>query len=161
MGVKVTSRIIKDLDKRLIEQLAKRIEGGHKTVNVGFPATGEMHRDEDGASDMSVAAIAAVHEFGTDTIPERSFLRAGIRKNKAGYVRLNILNLRKVVRGELTIDRALGRLAEQAKADVQMEITNGDFPALDPETIRRKGSSKPLIDSGQMRQSVAWEFGDD
>ena len=37
---------------------------------------------------------------------------------------------------------------------MQQEILDGGFLPNAPGTIRRKGSSKPLIDTGRMRQSV-------
>lgn len=37
---------------------------------------------------------------------------------------------------------------------IQKEIVNGDFVPNSPETIKRKGSDKPLIDTGRMRQSI-------
>lgn len=37
---------------------------------------------------------------------------------------------------------------------IQEKITDGDFAPNAESTIRQKGSSKPLIDSGRMRQSV-------
>ena len=40
------------------------------------------------------------------------------------------------------------------KEKIQDKIRSGDFKPLKPETIRRKGSSKPLIDKGQMVNSI-------
>ena len=57
-------------------------------------------------------------------------------------------------------EQALGQLGEMTKGDVQTEIRSGDFAPLKPATIKRKGSSRPLIDTGQMVQSIAWELGD-
>jgi len=37
---------------------------------------------------------------------------------------------------------------------VQEKITNGSFAPNAPSTVMAKGSSKPLIDTGRMRQSV-------
>lgn len=155
---RATSKVIKDFDPKKIEELKRRF-AGPVTVNVGFPEGGDVHE----GSAMNVASIALVHEFGSESrnIPERSFLRAGIRRNAAAYLRLNKTTLRKVLAGEMTMRDALGLLGEKAKSDVQMEITNGEFAPLSDSTINAKGSSKPLIDSGQMRQSVAWEYGDD
>lgn len=39
---------------------------------------------------------------------------------------------------------------------VQEKIGNGSFVPNAPSTIRRKGSDKPLIDTGRMRQSVKY-----
>lgn len=158
MAVKVTSKIIKDLDPNLIDKLRKRFGASSTpTVNVGFPATGEQHKD----SEMNVASVADVHEFGSETVPERSFLRVAIRRNRQKYLQMNRINLAKVARGDMDVKQALGMLGEEAKGDVQMEITNGEFAPLAPTTVKAKGSSEPLVDSGQMKQSVAWEYGDE
>lgn len=156
---KSTTRIIKDFNPAAVEEIRRRLMGMGKspTVNVGFPASAGQH-DE---AEMNVASLAAVHEFGAGNVPERSFLRVAIRNNREKYVLLNRQNLALIVRGQMGIDQALGQLGELAKSDVQMEITEGDFAPLSAATINRKGSSKPLIDSGQMRQSVAWEYGND
>ena len=105
--------------------------------------------------------IAAVHEFGSPShgIPERPFLRVAVQRNRQKYVRLNRINLVKMLRGQATVDQALGQLGEMAKGDVQTEIRSGVFAPLKPATIKRKGSSRPLIDTDQMEQSVAWELG--
>ena len=50
----------------------------------------------------------------------------------------------------------LNKLGILAQGDIQAEITSLMTPALSPRTIRAKGSSKPLIDTGAMRQAVTW-----
>lgn len=55
-----------------------------------------------------------------------------------------------------------GASAEQTLKDIgifqkdliQDKIEEGDFTPNAESTIRKKGSSKPLIDTGRMRQSV-------
>ena len=39
---------------------------------------------------------------------------------------------------------------------VQDKITTGPFAPLQPRTVRRKGSSKPLMTPGQLRQAVTF-----
>ena len=156
MTARVTTRILKDIDKAAIDRLKQRLIQDGRIVNVGVP---EGKREADGTP---VAMIAAVHEFGSPSqgIPERPFLRVAVQRHRLEYIRLNRINLVKMLRGQMTADQALGQLGEMAKGDVQTEIRNGDFAPLKPATIRRKGSSKPLIDTGQMVQSIAWELGD-
>jgi hypothetical protein len=45
-----------------------------------------------------------------------------------------------------------------AVGDIQHEITVLRHPPNAPATIRAKGSSKPLIDTGEMRQSVTYQI---
>ena len=46
---------------------------------------------------------------------------------------------------------------------IKQKITQGDpsWPPLKPETIKRKGSSKPLIDTGKLRASITHKVEDD
>lgn len=151
----VTTKLIKDVDLRVFDELKRRLIG-ERVVKVGFP---QGKTEADGTP---VALIAATHEFGSPErgIPERSFLRSGMRENQEKYVRLNKVNLVRILRGQLTSEQALGQLGEMAKGDVQQKIRSGDFTPLKPSTVDRKGSSKPLIDTGQMVQSVSYELGE-
>lgn len=152
----VSVKVLKDIDPKALDRLRQRLVGDNRVVNVGVP---EGKREEDGTP---VAMIAAVHEFGSPSqgIPERPFLRVAVQRNRQKYGRLNRINLVKMLRGQATVEQALGQLGEMAKGDVQTEIRSGDFAPLKPATIKRKGSSRPLIDTGQMVQSIAWELGD-
>ncbi len=169
---KITMKIIKDVDMNKFDELKRRINAAAHVVNVGVPSS---KREADGTP---VAMIAAVHEFGSPAqgIPERPFLTPAIKKNRLKYVRLNRINLVKMLRGQMTAEQALGQLGEMAKGDVQVEIRHGSFAPLKPATIRareRNRSSgynqslrkkaegpidRPLIDTGQLVQSIAWEI---
>ena len=151
----VSVKVLKDIDPKALDRLRQRLVGDNRVVNVGVP---EGKREEDGTP---VAMIAAVHEFGSPSqgIPERPFLRVAVQKNRIKYVRLNRINLVKMLRGQMGMEQALGQLGEMAKGDVQTEIRSGDFTPLKAATIKRKGSSRPLIDTGQMVQSIQWELG--
>jgi phage gpG-like protein len=104
-----------------------------------------------------------VHEFGSPErgIPERPFLRTTIQANKGKYVQLNRKNLVAVLNKTMTVEQALGQLGAVAAGDVQAQIASGGFAPLKAATIKRKGSSKPLIDTGQLRQSITWELSND
>jgi hypothetical protein len=150
-----TSKLIKDVDMRKLDELRQRLVG-ERRVNVGVPRG--VGNEENGTA---VAMVAAVHEYGSPKqgIPERPFLRVSIQRNREKYVRLNRINLVRVVRGELTVEEALGQLGAMAAGDVQETIRAGNFAPLKPATVKRKGSSAPLIDSGQLIQSIQWELG--
>lgn len=152
----VTAKMLKDVDFKVFDDLKKRLVG-ERIVKVGFP---QGKTENDGTP---VALVAATHEFGSPerNIPERSFLRTGLQENGPKYVRFNKLNLVKILRGQMTAEKALGQLGEMAKADVQQKIRSGDFAPIQAETAARKGSSKPLIDTGQMVQSVSYELGEE
>ena len=149
----MTAKIIKDFDGKFLDRLKKVLTGKReRIVNVGFPASA---KEPDGAS---TAMIAAVHEYGNEHVPERSFMRTSLQKNRGRYSALNEQNLKKVLNGGMSVDAALGQLGLMASSDIKEQIKNGSFAPLKQATIKRKGSSKPLIDTGQMRQSVTYEL---
>lgn len=152
----VTSKIVRDIDMRFFDELKRRFDGSNQVVKVGFP---EGAHEDDGTP---LAMIAAVHQHGSPSqgIPERPFMTQSVRKNRMKYVQLNRTSLLNIARGTMSMPRALGLLGEMAKGDMQAEIRNGDFVPLEAQTIKRKGSSRPLIDSGQMAQSTTWELGE-
>lgn len=105
-----------------------------------------------------MAMIAAVHEFGSPehNIPERSFLRGGIRRAMPKLKQMNAQSLKAVVLGKMTIEQAVEKLGVVAAGEVKREFTVGELAPNKPATIKRKGSSRPLIDTGQLRQSITY-----
>ncbi len=125
--------------------------------------------------------IARVHEFGVrievtpkmraflhhigihlraDTehinIPERSYLRATFDQQQGdlGQVLEHLAGL--VVKGSITGEAALGRAGAWFVGKIQATISAGIDPPLGEQTIKRKGSSTPLIDTGRLWQSITW-----
>lgn len=54
----------------------------------------------------------------------------------------------------VSLTRALGEVGTGLENAIVQKIQAGIPPPLQPETIRRKRSSKPLIDTGQMLASI-------
>ena len=139
MTVQVTGNLAKF--KQLIEQLKA---SGEKAVYVGFPA--EFDEKVKGSDNFNLASLAAVLEFGNERIPSRPFLRQTLAENQEKYTALFV----KLFESGISIDQ----IALIAQGDVQQNIVNGKWTANAPSTIKRKKSSKPLIDTGKLRQSV-------
>jgi phage gpG-like protein len=144
------------LEKRRVNRAAKRMRKGQKTTAAQLQhfAVGGDERE------VSLPVIAAIHEFGSPEhgIPERSFLRTGVRRGLPKFHALNAVTLKKVVEGKMTFDQAREKLGVVAVGEVKREFTVGKFVPLKPATIKRKGSSRPLIDSGQLRQSITYQL---
>lgn len=120
---------------------------------------------------LSNAQIAAIHEFGNNHVPERSFMRSTFNENRFKYVEnLKTLIIR-VLSGRLTIDQAFGIVGSKFAADVKKKITTGAGvpPPNAPSTIARKrakggwngkqgrkGAIRTLIDTGRMVGSITW-----
>jgi hypothetical protein len=131
--------------KELIEKLKA---SSQKAVYVGFPA--EFDKKVEGSDNFNLASLAAVLEFGNERIPSRPFLRQTLAENQNKYIDL-FVNL--IGKG-ISVEQVYDQVALIAQGDVQLNIAKGDWVANAKSTIKRKGSSKPLIDTGKMRQSV-------
>lgn len=118
-------------------------------VQVGYFADSEY--DESGTP---VAAIAEANEFGTRTVPERPTIRPAIRKSEDAVREIIRKNIDSVGgKPDLALVELVG---ETVKTAIQREISEVDAPALSPKTVKAKGSTKPLIDSGHLRASVKY-----
>ena len=123
-------------------------------VLVGIPRDAIPYPDG-----TSVALVGAVHEFGSGTrkIPERSFLRSTINDERKTYTKMLSTIAEFAIDEGRDLKDGLAIVGQVAQGDVQKKIVDIKDPPNTPETIRRKGSSNPLIDTGHMRQSVTYE----
>lgn len=120
-------------------------------VAVGFPK---------GKVDADIVARAIWTHFGTRRgIPARTFLLNAIRDNRSKYVEALTISGKRILRGDVDVKQVMEKLGILAQGHVQMEITNLRTPPNARSTIKRKGSSNPLIDSGEMRQAVTYKVG--
>jgi len=124
-------------------------------VKVGVLGEQADEQYEDGAD---LIDIAIYNEFGTRGTPARPFVRGAFDLRKDAIARTQERLWGLVLRGKLTARRALGLLGEQHQAQIQDYMTALDQPPNAPETIARKGSSNPLIDTGRLRGSIRWDY---
>ena len=87
-------------------------------------------------------------------IPQRSFMRSTFDKHQRTYLKMAADQAGRVIDGKATAAQAVGLIGEKYLADIRNEINAGIPPPLKPATVRRKGSSKPLIDTGQLKGSL-------
>lgn len=139
--------------KRITRELA-RMDGWQVTVGIHGQDAGATGSFDERSLDN--VALGAIHEFGAPGagIPERSFLRAAFDANVKKYVRILLLGAKKIVAGTGTAKQAVGLAGEANVADTVNRINAGIPPPLKAATIARKGSSKPLIDTGQLKGSI-------
>lgn len=132
-------------------------------VLVGVPKAAGMHATkEPGEEPQTMASIAAVNEFGSadGRIPARPFLYPGVYKGGPKFTRLAEIDLPDIILGKQPMSRLLHRLGNLGVTLVQQEIDSVHTPPNAPYTIAKKGSSKPLIDTGALRQSINYEVVD-
>jgi len=132
---------------RRVKKLAR---GRAVTVGVHSGAGGAPA----GGGGMSVGDVASIHEFGLGNNPERSFVRAFADDKRDEAAKVEARLVASAVKGTNTVDDALEKFGLWLVAAMQKRIRGGIPPALDPVTIERKGSSTPLIDTGQLVSSI-------
>lgn len=133
-------------------------EGGQdNTVKIGIVgATGQYPE-----GDASIADVAAFNEFGTDTIPERPFMRQTMEANRRQIVSMMKKLLTKVTSLQMNRITALEVVGQFIQDRMVQTIDQANFAPNSPETVVRKtlGGTKnqPLVDTGQMRSSIRYE----
>lgn len=165
-------------DDRKLRALISRLEEAKRlSVVVGVPASANATR-----GDSNNATIAAVHEFGATikvtpkmrgflgaaglylkksttqiTIPERSFLRSTMQEHGKEAAALLAKSINEALFGDGDMRKPFDVTGRLLSGLAQKKIQSGISPANSDFTVKRKKSSKPLIDQGQLLQSITWE----
>lgn len=133
-----------------LEVAKRRSEGVSRSAYVGVT----------GAQGSDLVIIAAANEYGTKTkdgkthIPSRPFLRNAMNDPKlAEFVGRQAALF---YQDKLKLDDVLNRIGAYGTALVQRSIGSNIAPENAQSTIARKGSSRTLINTGRLRQSIAW-----
>lgn len=122
-----------------------------KKLLVGF-FDGDKYSDG-----TEVAYVASIHEFGTKNIPARPFMRVAIKNNEKKWKDI----FSGLIKKGNSVKQSFEVLGNVAAGDVAQAIKDVSSPALKQSTIKQKGFSKPLVDTGKMLQSVRYEVLDD
>ena len=131
--------------KRFLEEVEKlrTLE-----VHVGFQAGKASEKDG-----TDIVEVAAINEFGTSTIPARPFVKNSFARHPDELKETCIQAVKMIEKGG-TAEQAINMMGVFGKGLMQREIRDGNWKPNAPSTIRKKGSDRPLIDTGTMRQSV-------
>ena len=162
MGVKWTTKV------NHLPNVSKSMETLHgKSVDVGV--------------NWANAWLAGIHEYGCRikvtpkmraylhrqglhlkestteiVIPERSFLRNGHDENVDRVIRQTERAIGQVIAGKMTVDDLLDLYGQQMATAIKKYARDLNDPANHPYTEEQKGSSNPLVDTGQMIESITW-----
>lgn len=148
--------VVKDFGLKRFVQLAEEISKAQ--VAIGVHGTASPHETDDGEL-TSAALVATVNEFGSDDghVPERSFLRSTFDEQLPALKIIRNRVIENVVLGKMSPATGLGLIGAHLAGKVQEKISSGVPPENAPSTIRAKGSSRTLVDTGQLRQSITYE----
>lgn len=120
-----------------------------RTVEV---AVGILAGDASNGEQLVVRAVC--NEYGTEDIPERSFMRTSFDEN-VGKIKSDMdQQAGLVMEGKSTVRSALATIGRRHQDRIKRKIGSNIQPPNHPETVRRKKSSRTLIDKGEMLNGV-------
>ena len=127
------------------------------------------------------AWLAAIHEYGCNIqvtprmraylhrqglhlkkstthirIPERSFLRTGYDKNRDEVMEKAKAMIADVAAGKMSANGCLAGVGEELSSKIKDYAIGLNSPGNHPFTTGNKGSSNPLVDSGDMIGGITW-----
>ncbi len=146
--IKDVDKGYKDMMKRVNDAKSASIEVGIMGDKGGSPKTG--------GPGLTVLDVATFHEFGLG-VPERSFIRGWYDVFQPTARKQIHAMLESVVKGKRTKAQAMELLGVRWVAEIQKFIAEGtNLKPLARITILRKGSSVPLVDTGQLKSSITY-----
>lgn len=154
MGIIFKDKVFKELRAKIGKLADAR-------VRVGILEGGDDEVESE-YGDLTIVELATIHEYGAPeaNIPERSFLRKTFTddRGRADLAKFQAEQAKQVIAGKLGARTALKRIGAWGAAKVRERIRAHIDPPLKPATIKRKGSSTPLVDTGHLQSSVSWEL---
>ena len=159
--IKGSSSNPREVKASLVEEISGIIPKDLKSLTVGIHEDAGAH-DESDESDETVAEIGAKNHFGFISsfgfhVPPRPWLDVGVLSGAKKYAKI----IKQTTDQGKDLNQSLEKVAVFATAATQNYIIKLREPPNAKETIKKKGSSNPLIDTGQMMQSVTSKISGD
>jgi hypothetical protein len=134
------------------EYLQKLTKLNSLEIAVGFPKgkIPQSHYD----NGASILDVAIWNEYGTSKTPRRPFLNQSNVALTSNYNKMysSIVTDNKIKAD--SVEKELNKIALVSESIVKKTIRDGSYEPNAPSTIKRKGSSRPLIDTGAMLNAV-------
>lgn len=144
-------------------QLAAMQRAKQASVKVGLPeggtATSKVYASKNGAPGITVLQNAINHEYGTQFVVMRSFLRGPFEMKQSEIAKALDVQFNLVLESGLDIEVALGRIGLTA-VNISKGAFNtagyGTWQDIKEATKKAKGSSGILKDQLILRNSITW-----
>ena len=143
-----------DLGKTKIE---RELKAARKLVAlVGIPSDAKRHEDN---PYIVLAQIAYIMEKGSavNNIPARPFMHQTRERNEKRVLGLSKKLLKNLSNGSTTAMDAIKKLGVTYEGSMKRIFIEGSFAPNALSTIRKKKSSRPLIDTSLLRQSIKFK----
>lgn len=139
----------------LVEDL-KRL--GTTKIALGWQGETGAAQHDDAPLGTDVASIAAVHEYGSSTVPERPSLRTLFEMRKQELNDAVALGMSDLIDGRNDLQGMLKTLGEEGLESLHAQIDQARTWAtpLAAATVQAKGHDDPLVDTFQMRNAASY-----
>jgi len=131
--------------EKVLAEIGRNMSG---SVKVGF-MSGATYPDG-----TPVPQVAFWNEFGTSRIPPRPFFRTMIANESPGW---SVLIGRAAKEYDYNAGTVLKFMGDKISEQLQQSIVGWQDPQNSPVTVALKGFNKPLVDTGQMQNSIDYE----
>lgn len=137
-----------EIFKKLVSSLSKL------QVHVGY-----FDGEKNNKNELTLATVAKINEYGSvkAKIPARPFMRMTFRRHDNFKLKFKAA-LKQTLNNTNTLTESYSRFGIYAMQSIQKEIMIGEFRQNADYTIKKKKSSRPLMDTGQLRRAVSWRI---
>ncbi len=143
------------LETKGLDQLLKALKAKPPEARVGI--LGQKAVRTDSKAGPNNAEVGAAHEFGTATLPQRSFLRVPIaehlEKRMESSGALDKETLQEVIRNG-TILPWMKKIAVLAEGIVKEAFDTTGFGKWPPSNMRYKAVKQTLVETQQLRNAI-------
>ena len=122
-------------------------------IGYDFPKRNPKPRRFGKRKAIPVAQVALFNEYGGGHTPPRPFMDKTFRWYNKKWRK----SIERLVYDTMNLKTTLEDLGPAVVSDIQGVINDLDTPPNAPSTVKAKGFNNPLIDSGQMLNSVRYE----
>lgn len=159
---------VKDTDKGARKLLERLLKNGALSVGILAEDASRPHEAKESVdrikdifkgpgATLTIGEIGEIHEFGLGSVPRRSFLAGWVDEKQDELRNVTRAGAKALVSGSITSPlQFLNQVGAWAVGSIQRRMSENIPPPLAPATIKRKGSSVALIDTGQLRSSITY-----
>ena len=144
--------------QRSVEQVQNLDAAMRREVKVGLPEGEATAKAYEGGA--TVLQVGAAHEFGTEAVPVRSFLRMPHEKRASELSAYIAQQFKRVLMHGADAVQGLGLIGTKA-LNISREAFQtggwGEWPDIEQATKDRKGSSAILTDTGILKGALTYE----
>lgn len=157
MGVHSKTRRT-DKGARRINRIIDKLSGRNSPyVKVGFPYENSASRKRYKIQ-KTVMDVALEHEYGTDKLPQRSFMGASFNKEKSKYKKISAKAVNNLAKKNTSLERIFNMMGLKMVADIKNYIRKKQVKPLSRRAEKQGGTT--LYDTGQMVNSITYKIKD-